>query len=189
MMPRLPTLVLRRSGSGVALLALIAVGVFLPARQVLLPAWPDPVEEVLTQAGPGRIERLFLPADSNRPFEPAPLARSRPLTLWRLEYDTGTVAHAWLAGVRDGDGQLLPALPAWLEPVRLDGPLPEAVRLVVITSTRESREIEGESIVRMYRPNGMNIAQRAALWRDRIDERWQWPFRLTGGARMRPPAQ
>lgn len=186
MMPRLPSLVLRRSGGGAVLLALIALGLVLPARHVVLPPWPDPVDEVLAEGSPGRIERHFLSADAPVSVDSLVVARSRPITLWRLETDSGEVLHAWLAGLRDGEGTLLPALPAWLQAARLDGPLPEAVRLVVITASRDSRELEGEDIVRMYRPNDMTLAQRAGLWRDRLDERWEWPFRMTGDARMTP---
>lgn len=185
-MPRLPAFVLRRLGGGAVLLTSIALCLFVPARHVVLPAWPDPVEEVLTQTGPGQIKRRFLPPDANEPMGDPIVARNRPVTLWRLESDSGEVFHAWLAGVRNGDGQLLPALPAWLAPVRLDGPLPEAVRLVAITAARETREIDGASIVRMYRPNDMTLAQRVGLLRDRLAERWQWPVSLSGDARMTP---
>ena len=186
-MPRLLPLVLRRLGGGAVTLAVIALLVLLPARQVLRPAWPDRVEEILTEAGPGRIERRFLPAGSADIGNSLVVASSRPITLWRVETDSGEVIHAWLAGVRDGQGQLLPALPPWLEGVRLDGPLPEAVRLVLTTAARERREIDGAGIRRMIRPNAMAFSQRAALWRDRLAERWQWPFRATADARMKPP--
>lgn len=185
-MPRLPSLVLRRLAGGAALLAVIVLGLALPARQVLLPAWPDRVDEVLTESGPGRIERRLLPAESAAAGDSFVVARSRPITLWRLETGAGEVSHAWLAGVRDGDGQLLPALPAWLDAVRLDGPLPGEVSLVVITAAWEQDEIEGARIARMYRPNDLSLVQRTVLWRDRLDERWQWPFRATSDARMKP---
>lgn len=187
MMPCLLSFVLRRLGGGAVLLAVIALVIALPARHVLLPSWPGPVDEVLTEAGPGGVERHFLPADS--PTRPGSMvvARSRPITLWRLETESSEVIHAWLAGVRDGEGRLLPALPAWLRSVRLDGPLPEPVELVMITAGQGTRAVQGAGIVRMYRPNDMTPAQRVLLWSDRIGERWEWPLTMTGDARMRPP--
>ncbi|RFF30061.1 hypothetical protein [Wenzhouxiangella sediminis] len=187
MMPRLLSLVLRRSGGGAVLLALIVVVLAVPARQVLLEAWPDRVDEVLAEAGPGRIERRFLPSDSREPVDAFVVARSRPITLWRIETESGEFLHAWLAGVRDTDGGLLPALPAWLEPVRLDGPLPDAVRLVLTTASRDKREVDGAVIARMYRPNDMGFADRVSLWSGRLAERWRWPLRATADARMTPP--
>jgi len=186
MMPWPLSFVLRRLGAGALLLALIVVTLAVPARHVLLPAWPERVDEVLTDDGPERIERRFLPAGTRQPADVLVVARNQPVTLWRLETASDEVSHAWLAGLRDAEGRLLPGLPAWLEVVRLDGPLPEPVQLVVIDAARETREIEGNRIVRMFRPNAMSLAQRTALWRDRLDERWQWPFRATADARMTP---
>ncbi len=186
-MPRLLSLVLRRSGGGAVLLALIVVMLAVPVRQVLLEAWPDRVDEGLAEAGPGRIERRFLPSDSRESVDAFVVARSRPITLWRIETESGEFLHAWLAGVRDAEGELLPAVPAWLEPVRLDGPLPDAVRLVLTTASRNKREMDGASIARMYRPNDMGFADRVSLWSGRLAERWRWPFRATADARMRPP--
>ncbi|HSH27579.1 MAG TPA: hypothetical protein VK972_07435, partial [Wenzhouxiangella sp.] len=115
-------------------------------------------------------------------------ARSRPITLWRFEMESGEVSHAWLAGVRDAQGQLLPALPAWLqEASRLDGPLPGAAHLVLVTAARENREVDGAGVVRMYRPNGLRFSERVSLWADRLSERWQWPFIATADAGTRPP--
>jgi hypothetical protein len=187
MMPRLLPLVLRRTVSGAALLAVIAVGLAVPARDVLRPAWPPRVEEVLVQAGPGRIERRLLPAGVNGTLDAVLIARSRPITLWRIELQSGEAVHAWLAGVRDAEGVLLPALPPWLEVVRLDGPLPEGLRLVIIPASREPEELDGARIARMFRPNRMILRDRLALWRDRLAQRWQWPFRPSADARMTPP--
>lgn len=187
MMPRLLSLVLRRFGGGAALLMLLALVLAIPARQVLLPAWPGRVDEVLTEAGPGHIERRFLPSGSGENIDAFIVARSRPITLWRIETDAGEVSHAWLAGVRDAEGRLLPAIPAWLEGVRLDGPLPEAVRLVLVSPASENREIDGSRILRMYRPNEMRFGDRVSLWFGRLSERWRWPFRMRTDARMRPP--
>lgn len=188
-MPRLPSLVLRRIGAAAALLALIAVCVAAPARHVILPAWPERVYELLHQTEPGRVERRFLPASQMDPEAKPVLARSRPSKLWRIETDTGQIDHVWLAGVRNEEGQLLPAPPPWLDPVRLDGPLPDVVRLVAITRERETREIEGDTIVRMYRPNEMRLPQRLGLMRERLTERWEWPFRARGDERTRSPAR
>lgn len=188
-MPRLLSLVLRRSGSGAALLAAIVLALAVPARHVLVPAWPDRVDEVLAEAGPGRIERHFVPSGSDRGGNSFVVARSRPITLWRLETESGEIVYAWLAGVRDGDGELLPAVPAWLAPDRLDGPLPEAVSLVLVTAARENREMHGSSIVRMYRPNDLGFTDRVSLWGTRLAERWRWPLRMTADARMTPPAR
>lgn len=187
MMPRLLSLVLRRSGGGALLLALIVVILAVPARHVLLEAWPDRVDEVLAEAGPGRIERRFVPSDADEPVEAFVVARSRPITLWRIETQTGESLHAWLAGVRDSEGRLLPAVPAWLAPVQLDGPLPESVQLVLTTASRDKREVDGTLIARMYRPNDMGFSDRVSLWADRLAERWRWPLRATADARMRPP--
>lgn len=173
MMPRLHSLVLRRLGSVAGLLLVIVACLAFPARHVLLPLWPEPVEEVLVEAGSGEVARHFRSArSSDAAADSVVVTRSRPITLWRLETGEGVV-HAWLAGVRDGEGQLRPALPAWLETVRLDSPLPEGVRLVLRLADRELREVESASVSRMYRPNGLNFTARAALWRDRLLERWR----------------
>lgn len=188
-MPRLLSLVLRRSGAIAALLAVIVLCLALPARHILLPLWPDRVDEILIEAGSGQVKRQFQPADASAFLDAKTVARSRPITLWRLETRSGEVTYAWLAGVRDGEGRLLPALPAWLETVRLDGPLPDTVQLVITTAAREIRKIDSTNIERMYRPNGMRFTDRLALWRDRFQERWQWPLTPAGDARMTPPAR
>jgi hypothetical protein len=187
MMPRLPSTVVRETAIAVSLLIVIVLSLALPARHVLLPAWPERVEEWLIESTPGRIDRRFVPAGQNAAPPPELLTSSRPITLWRIEQEDGAVSHAWLAGVRDPEGVLLPGLPPWLEGVRLDGPLPGPVELVVIDAGRETRDIGGDAIRRMYRPNGLSHVQRAELWRDRLDERWDWPFSPTSDARMTPP--
>ncbi len=189
MMPRLPSLVLRRSTTVVVLLALIALSVAFPARHVLLPAWPERVEEVLAEAGPGRVERLLVPAGAAVSSDSAVVARSRPIELWRIEGDSGEVTYAWLAGLRDAEGALMPKLPAWSERVRVDGPLPAGQRLVVITANHEKAEIDAAGLRRMLRPNAMSVSQRGELWIDRLGERWRWPLTTTADARMTPPAR
>lgn len=187
MMPRLPSVVLRRLAGGGVLLLLSALCLAVPVRHVLVPLWPSPVDEILTSAGSGSVERRVVPARSADAKNAPVVARSRPISLWRLETEAGNVSHAWLVGVRDTEGRLLPALPEWFETQRLDSPLPEAVRLVLRTPGRETREVDGATIRRMYRPNGLALPERFALWRDRLIERWRVisPSR----ARMTPPAR
>lgn len=189
MMPRLPSFVLRWLGTAAVLLALIAFLVALPARHVLLPAWPERVEEVLAEAGPGRVERVFVPAGAAVPIDSAVVARSRPIELWRIEGDSGEVTHAWLAGLRDAEGELMPKLPAWSEHVRSDGPLSAGQRLVVIAADYEKIEIDAAGLRRMFRPNAMSTVQRGELWHDRLAERWKWPLTTTADARMTPPVR
>lgn len=185
-MPRTLSLLLRRSGGGTVALVLMVLVLAIPARQVLLPAWPERVDEVLAEADPGHIERRFLPSSSRENADARVVARSRPITLWRFEMESGEVSHAWLAGVRDAGGQLLPTLPVWLQFTRVDGPLPGTVELVLITAARENREIDGAGVVRMYRPNALRLPQRVSLWADRLSERWQWPFTAPADAGTRP---
>lgn len=187
MMPRLQSLVLRRLASAAGLLLLIIACVAFPARHVLLPLWPESVEEVLVEAGSGEVERHFRPVPSIDAPDSDVVARSRPITLWRLETGEGIV-YAWLAGVRDREGQLRPALPAWLESVRVDGPLPEGVRLIMRASDRETMEVDSANVRRMYRPNGLAFTDRARLWRDRLIERWRLND-LMVGVRMTPPGR
>jgi hypothetical protein len=187
MMPRLLPFVLRRSAAAAILLAVIALGLALPARHVLVAPWPEFVDEVLTEAGPGQVQRLFVPGNSSGAARSTVVARSRPITLWRLETASEEVVHAWLAGVRDEAGELLPAPPAWLEAVRLDAPLPGPVELVMTTAERETRAIRGADIQRMYRPNDLSLPERTALWRDRLIQRWR--FNPGGVARTTPPAR
>lgn len=186
-MPRLPSVVLRRLGAGAVLLLLSALCLVLPARHVLIPLWPKPVDEILIATGSGAVERRFVPARSTGSMDTPIIAHSRPISLWRLETEAGDVSHAWLAGVRAPEGQLLPALPDWFKTKRLDGPLPESIRLVLRTAGRETREVDGATVRRMYRPNGMILPERVVLWRDRLVERWQ-VISLTA-ARMTPPAR
>lgn len=179
MMPRLLSLVLRRMVAGAALLTVILLATFWPARHVLEPLWPDPVEEVLLSAPGGSVaERRFVPAGQVLTTDGIVLARNRPLSLWRIETDSGDVLHAWLQGVRDADsGELLEAVPAWLGPARVDGPVPQAVRFVLASADRQVIEVPGVSLRRMVRPNGLGFRQRARLTYDRFVERWRWPLR------------
>lgn len=187
MMPRLPSFVLRRLGGGAVLLLLSALCLALPARQVLIPLWPNPVDEILVGSGSGAVERRFVPAPPTGSMHAPIVVRSRPISLWRLETQAGDVSYAWLAGVRGTEGQLLPALPDWFKTERLEGPLPESMRLVLRTAGGETREVDGATVRRMYRPNGMTLPERVSLWRDRLVERWQ-VISLTA-ARMTPPAR
>lgn len=188
-MPRLPSPVLRQVVIAAGCLTLVVSAIALPARHVLLPPWPDQVNELLMESGPGQVERRFVEADIAADAAPSELARSRPVSLWRIERSTGPVDHVWLAGVRGADGTLLPGLPTWLETVRIDGPLPEPVRLVVVDADQNTRDVDGGEITRMYRPNGLSEGQRVDLWADRLSERWQWPFSATTDARMTPPVR
>lgn len=188
MMPWLQSLVLRRLGSVAALLLLIVACLAFPARHVLLPMWPEAVEEVLVEAGSGDVARHLRSARSaDAAADSAVVARSRPITLWRLETGDGVV-HAWLAGVRNAQGQLEPAIPEWLETSRLDAPLPEGVQLVLRSADRELQEVDSGSVHRMYRPNGLDFTARWRLWRDRLIERWQSVNPMTD-ARMTPPGR
>lgn len=187
MLPRLPSVVLRRLGSGAVLLLLSTLCLALPARHVLVPLWPNSVDEVLVETGSGQVERRFVEDNPVGSVTSPIVARSRPMTLWRLETDKGNVLHAWLAGVRNTDGQLLSALPDWTRTERLDGPPPGSVHLVLRTAARETREVDGETIRRMFRPNSMTITDRMALWRDRLIERWR--ISSPSDVRMPPPAR
>jgi len=189
MMPCLPSFLLRRSATAAVLLALIVLSLALPARHVLLPAWPGRVEEVLAEAGPGRVERLLVPAGTASLSESVVVARSRPIELWRIEGHSGDFTHAWLAGLRDAEGKLMPKLPAWSERVRVDGPLPDGQRLIIITADHEKVEIDTAGLRRLLRPNAMSVSQRGKLWADRLGERWKWPFTTTADAQMTPPAR
>lgn len=189
MMPRLLSFVLRRSGAAVGLLALMAVCLALPARQVLLPLWPGVVEEQLVKVGPDRVERRLGRAGLPPSETEEVVARSRPIMLWRIEYASGEVDHAWLAGFRTAAGALAPELPDWFDAARFEQSLPSGSRLVVIGSDYETRELDAATIKRMYRPNAMSPGQRLQLWRDRLEERWQWPFSASVDARTQPPGR
>lgn len=186
MLPRLPSTLLRNLPAGAALLVAILAATAWPARHVLLPLWPHPVDEWLLAGAGGGLEREFVTepvADPSRT-----LARNRPITLWRVEMRSGQITHAWLAGVRDAEsGQLLTVLPDWLAGPRIDGPLPASRALVLMGPDSTYSEVEASAVTRMFRPNALAWHERVELALDRFGETWDWPLRVASPARTAPP--
>lgn len=184
MMPRPLSNVLRRMVAGAALAVVVVFCLFWPARQVLAPLWPVPVEEVLMADDDAETaeRRLLTQGRASLAVEDV-VARNRPITLWRLELHSGEIVHAWMQGVRERPGgELSSPLPDWLEPARVDAPLPGAGILVLLEADRRQREMPADEVKRMYRPNGLDFGQRLALARDRFHELWRWPFSATSDA-------
>lgn len=179
---------LRTLPAAAALLLAILAAMAWPARHVLVPLWPNPVDEWLLAGPDGGLEREFV-ADAVAGLDASrTLAHNRPITLWRVELRSGENIHAWLAGVRDAESeQLLPGLPGWLAGRRIDGPLPGGRSLVLMDADNAYSEVDTSAVARMFRPNALAWHERAALALDRFREAWSWPLRPASEMRMAPP--
>lgn len=185
MMPRSLSFVLSRMALAAFCLAVIVLATAWPSRHALLPMWPSPVDELLLNSGDGEVRRELRGAGAPPPD--SALARDRPLSLWRVETEGGGVILGWLAGARDDSGALMDTLPAWLDAVRLDAPLPEPVELILTRADRSNTAIAGGAVRRMYGPNRLRLVDRGRLWLDRLAARWRWPFTTAADARTAPP--
>lgn len=188
MMPRLLSFVLRLSVTVAALLSVIAVAAAWPARSVLVVEWPDRIEEVLTESGEGRIKRHFVPAGTRLHCDEVQvLARNRSMNIWQIEMQDGQTLYGWLTGVVDAQGQVEPDIPRVLRQARIDS-LP-ALQLVVTGDDEEQTTVDAQRVGRMIRPNALAAGKRLRLWRDRLFERWRWPFIHRDGGQTTPPRQ
>lgn len=188
MMPRLLSLLLRRLGLAAALLAAIALTLAWSARAVLLPAWPEPVVEVLVQTAPGQVQRHFRSVREASAGQADLMSRSRPRSLWRVETQEGEVLLGWLSGVEDDEG-LRQRPPDWLEHPRLDAPLPEPLELSFDAADGQLLTVSSAQVLRMFRPNALPLQLRTRLFLDRLVERWRWPFTSPAGGQTTPPDQ
>lgn len=188
MMPRLLSFVLRLSGTVAALLSVIVIAAAWPARSVLVAEWPDRIEEILTESGQGRIKRHFVPAGT-RPHcdEARVLACNRSMNIWQIEMQDGQTIYGWLTGVVDAQGRVERDIPSVLRQARIDS-LP-ALQLVVTRDDEGQATVDAQHVSRMIQPNALATGVRLRLWRDRLFERWRWPFIHPDGGQTTPPRQ
>lgn len=152
--------------------ALIAAGLALillaslvwPARHVLAPLWPQPVEEILYRSNDGGIDRRLQFVGSQPDSGRQPVARHRPLSLVVADTTSGSQLQGFVAGIRDGpDGELVDAFPDWLQADPPKLPAQSEQVLLIQTIDEQMREVAVVDLVRLYRPNQLTTVQRAEM--------------------------
>ncbi len=163
----------QRLGFTALILLAIAVVLAIPVRDHVRAVWPQPVIERIETVSPVLIETRLLPLVADTP-EPA--LRYRPHRVMVVETRSGNVHLGYLSGWREQpDEAMARRLPDVLSrPLVMDlsAELPQDSVLVLSNPQDETIELAVADAARLYRPNAMNLAERLALVRDRMMQRW-----------------
>lgn len=147
----------------------------VPARHVLVPLWPWPVEEVIV-ADPvlGDARRQFVAAQPGVRDQNVAISRDRPVMLVVIEKAGGENIQGFLVGVRpEPDADLMEGVPSWLFDHRLSPVQPSNLVLVVMLADESRAELTLGEVHRMYRPNRLSVFERVLLTGQRVTEIWQ----------------
>jgi ABC-type phosphate transport system auxiliary subunit len=175
MMPSPLTYWLQQIVIVICLLASILLLTLTPARLVLAPLWPWPVEEVVVVAEDGRSgKRIFVQVDTRSEPRIKDVARDRPLTLVAVERPDRPILYGFVAGIRPEPGaELLAMTTAELGRPRVDWAMPEQAVLVLINADETSTEVPLADIVHLYPPNRMSMQDRIELVWKRLGPGWR----------------
>lgn len=154
----------------ILLLHLIVLLALWPARHVLLPLWPGPVDEYILPAANDQAERVLLvPGAEKSPDSGAALSRSRPISVVALERRSAPPVLGFLVGVREEpEGPLNGRVPA-----ELTGPvveLPSQADWVLVLSGDDSQLLEFPvaELAGLYWPNQLSLSERTQILVDRV---------------------
>lgn len=150
--------------AGLGLIPVIIVLVLWPARQVLLPLWPEKAEETVYQTASGDSRRLFHGSRSVPDFTGQLIRRDCPLHLVRVETNGGGRFHAYVAGVRPEEGALVAdRMPQWIRSEIVVPPAGSSEVVVMLGPDDERFDVPAEAIRQIYRPNQLALTSRLRL--------------------------
>ncbi len=164
-------------GQALVLLMLLALLLFAPARHVLMPLWPWPVEEwIIAETTSDEARREFVVARPGAREQQALISRDRPIMLVSIETNDGEFVRGFLVGARsEPDAALMEGIPSWLFD-QWRSPLHPANAVLVVMRADESRtELMLGEIHRLYRPNQISLIERVLLTGQRVVESWRLP--------------
>jgi ABC-type phosphate transport system auxiliary subunit len=170
MMPSPVTYWLQQIVMAIILIGLIVLLTLWPARHVLKPLWPPPVDEYILSAEADRGERLMLSVGAaGLPERNSAIARSRPHHVVVLERRDEAPLLGFIAGYRETpDAPLSGQLPEALKPARVELPLHADWILVVNPGEDALIELPVAELVAFYRPNQLSLSERLSLMVSRV---------------------
>lgn len=173
-MPAFVKGVLSKFSAGLVLLLVAALLLAWPARHVLVPLWPGPVEELLYLQADGETGRdlVTVRGVSGRSHSRPLLARSRPVSLVKVEMVDGSWRHAYLLGVASSDdlslGDEVPQ--RLLDPV-VDIGETDFETLVLTCADGERFEVPASEVRQLIYPNRLAAIERLRLaWQRLADD-------------------
>jgi hypothetical protein len=162
---------IQRLTTNLVLVIVVLALPLVPARHVLIPLWPRPVDEViLVTADDNAGQRVFLDTRRHTP-EDVIVARDRPRSLVVVERFDEAPIMGFLVAVRPSAEGPLEPLPEELTDERIPGPALGPGALVLARADEQTIEIASDRIRRLYRPNQFDVSQRIALLWTRVVER------------------
>jgi ABC-type phosphate transport system auxiliary subunit len=174
MMPAFVKGVLRKISAGIVLLVVAALLLAWPARHVLEPLWPGPVEELLYLEAGGGTGRVLVPvrhAAILSRSEPM-LARNRPLSLVRVETIDGSWQYGYLLGVSSVDDRSLrDDVPEQLLETVVELLEPDYDIIVLVCAEGQRFEIAVSEVRRLIYPNRLVLTDRVHLAWQRLAAR------------------
>jgi hypothetical protein len=176
MMPSPVTYWLQQIVTTIVLITCIVLLTLFPARHVLLPLWPTPVEEWIVQSGQDEVDRFVRQAGlvATARSSAGLIARTRPLNLVELERRDMPPMFGFLAGYRDSpDEPLQPRLPDSLLQPRVELPLSPDLVVVLVTVDEVAVEIPMDELIGLHRPNQLSLLERFDLAFSRILVVWR----------------
>lgn len=168
---------LSKSAQMIILLLAMTLLLLVPARHVLAPLWPWPVEElIIAEPTSDDARREFVVAQPGDRNLPPLVSQDRPIMLVTIETVDGEFIHGFLVGARpEPDAELMEAVPSWLFDHHLSLPQPANVVLVVMRADESRTELPLGDIHRLYRPNQLSLLERILLTGQRMVETWRMP--------------
>jgi len=174
------------------ILALIVLVSMLPARHVLLPLWPRPVDElVVLDAERGSSVRQFVNLGQVDGVSNRILARTRPSSVIAVEYTNGSLIFGYPVGLGPTSAEGLPkeaesGMNATLARSKINpyqfrsiNALPPSLTdLQLLDANDHLLELENADIVRLYYPNRLTLADRFKVLIQRASDCWLDPCDL-----------
>jgi len=171
------------------ILGLIVLVSLMPARHVLLPLWPRPVDElVVLDAERGTSVRQFVNLDQVDSVSDQVLARTRPISVLAVEYINGSLLFGYPVGLRPTTAEDLPKRDESGIRKTLDrssrnpyqfrsiNALPPSLTdLQLLDANDRLLELENADIARLYYPNRLTLADRFEVLIQRASDCWLDP--------------
>jgi hypothetical protein len=170
MLPAFVKALLFKLAAAIALLILISCMLLWPARHALLPFWPGPVYEVLSETQGGKVCHTLQAWHHEGPENCGRLiARDRPVSLLCMEFHDGSSRCGFLLGVRTDAGEgLNESIPEPLVASRVDPGEIESFLLVLSAPAKDRFEVSSSDIRRLFRPNVLSPQDRLLITWQRV---------------------
>jgi len=158
------------------LAAFILLLSLIPARHVLVPFWPDRVDELIVlEEDPQSAVRYLTSSRETQDLSPRLLARTRPLSVVVAEHLDGRYTLGYpvgLASIDEQGDEMGQALPPEFSSALLDSMPDRSAALILLDANDRKLSLPLAGLRRLYYPNRLSLAGRARVLISRARSCW-----------------